>query len=166
MTPSLRSYLESISEDMWHGERVTIRPLNSEEDLIYAAHECKLKDEQRDLVNPVWFSVGRAYLSYENHLPAIIYNEKDERIGFICFSVWVGSGDAYTWSFFLDERYQGLGYGLDTVRTAVKMIKATDQKRAIKLALEVANVRAHRLYEKIGFRLLDEKDGDDLVLGL
>lgn len=36
----------------------------------------------------------------------------------------------------------------------------------IKLAAEASNAKAHALYRSLGFGLLNERDGDDLVFGL
>ena len=37
---------------------------------------------------------------------------------------------------------------------------------SIKLSTEAANLQAQRLYLSLGFRKLDEMDGDDLVFGM
>ena len=72
-------------------------------DVIYAGCDCRLTDEQKDLVNPFWFSIGRAYLFREDNYPCIIYNAHNERVGFIIFSKWLANGDAYSWSYFIDK---------------------------------------------------------------
>ena len=107
---SLRTDLERLSDEHWENSHVKIRPLTSEADLIYAAYECQLTDEQKDLVNPAWFSIGRAYLFREDNYPCIIYNERNEPIGFINLNKWLGGGDAYSWSYFIDKDQQGKGH--------------------------------------------------------
>ena len=57
---ALRKELKAIDAACWGNSRVRFRPLETEEDLIYACYACQLTDEQRELVNPAWFSVGRA----------------------------------------------------------------------------------------------------------
>ncbi len=64
---SLRTELEKLSENNWSNDIVLFRPVKTENDLIYAAYDCQLEDEQKDLVNPAWFSIGRAYLSREDN---------------------------------------------------------------------------------------------------
>ena len=91
---SLRESLEKLDSALWQNERVRFKALSTEADLIYAAYDCRLTDEQKELVNPAWFSIGRAYLSREDNYPCIIYNEKDERIGFINLCKWLGRVDA------------------------------------------------------------------------
>ena len=95
---SLRADIEKLSDEHLQNEYVKIKPLSTEADLIYAGYNCKLTDEQKELVNPFWFSIGRAYLFREDNYPCIIYNEKNEPIGFINLCKWLGDGDAYSWS--------------------------------------------------------------------
>ena len=105
---SLREKLLRVAPEAWEDEFVRIRPMTTRDDLIYAGDGCRLTDEQREFVNPVWFSLGRAYLAPEDHDPCLIENERREPIGFLCFTAWA---DAYSWSYFLDVRQQGRGYG-------------------------------------------------------
>ena len=163
---SLRSDLEKLPADHWQNTRVNIRPLKTESDLIYAAYDCQLTDEQKDLVNPMWFSLGRAYLFREDNYPCIICNEHDKPIGFINLTKWLGSGNAYSWSYFIDKNHQGKGYGKSAAQMAIRILKAANPSKQIKLATEVCNTKAQKLYLSLGFEKLPEKDGNDLVFGL
>lgn len=162
----IRSALETVGKELWSDTRVTIRPLKSESDLIYAAYECQLDDSQKELVNPAWFSIGRAYLFREDNYPCIICNEQMTPIGFINLCKWLGEGDAYSWSYYIDKSYQGKGYGKSAAEASVRLLKAADPDKPIKLATEKGNEKAQRLYRSLGFRQLPERDGDDLVFGL
>jgi diamine N-acetyltransferase len=163
---SLRESLGKLDSALWQNERVRFKALSTEADLIYAAYDCQLTDEQKELVNPAWFSIGRAYLSREDNYPCIIYNEKDERIGFINLCKWLGRGDAYSWSYFIDKDNQGKGYGKEAARLAVQILKAASPNMPIKLSTERSNAAAQKLYLSLGFEQLTELDGDDLVFGL
>jgi len=162
----LRTDLEKLSDDCWQNAYVKISPLKTEKDLIYAAYDCQLTDEQKDLVNPAWFSIGRAYLFKEDNYPCIIYNEKNRAIGFINLCKWLGSGDAYSWSYFIDKENQGQGYGKQAARLAVNILKSANSTKRIKLATEICNLKAQQLYKYLGFEKLPEMDGDDIVFGL
>lgn len=72
---SLREKLLRVAPEEWENEFVRIRPMTTRDDLIYAGDGCRLTDEQREFVNPVWFSLGRAYLAPEDHDPCLIENE-------------------------------------------------------------------------------------------
>ena len=162
---SLRADLERLADEYWQNDHVKIKPLLTEADLIYAGYECQLTDEQKDLVNPFWFSIGRAYLFKEDNYPCIIYNACDEPIGFINLDKWLGSGDAYSWSYFIDKNHQGKGYGKYAAQLAVQILKQANPTKCIKLATEVGNTKAQALYLSLGFEKLAEMDGDDIVFG-
>lgn len=162
----LRSALETVEDKLWSDGDIHIKPLETEAELIYAAYECQLSDEQKRLVNPSWFSIGRAYLFREDNYPCMIYHDPMTPIGFINFSKWLGEGDAYSWSYFIDQRYQGKGYGKTAAALAVQILKTADATKPIKLATEAGNEKAKRLYLSLGFQLLPELDGDDIVFEL
>ena len=66
----------------------------------------------------------------------------------------------------VDKRFQGKGYGKSAAEAAIQILKAASPEMPIKLATEKGNEKARRLYTSLGFRLLPELDGDDLVFGL
>ena len=162
---TLREALEGVNDSLWSDGHVSIRPIRTEADLIYATVDCQLTEAQRDLVNPAWFSIGRAYLFREDNLPCLIYAD-EQPVGFISLGKWLAKGDAWSWSFFVDKAHQGKGYGRRAARLAIRLLKAADAAKPIKLAAERDNQRAQSLYASLGFHLLPERDGDDLVFGL
>ena len=147
-------------------DTVYFKPVTSEEDLIYCCFECELKDEQKDLVNPPFFSIARAYLNPNNVYPFIIYDKLDNKIGFICLLNWLGKGDAFSFSLLIDKHHQRKGYGTNSIKLAIDILKTIDDKKPIKISVEKANEKAQKLYESLGFKKLDELDGDDLVYSL
>ena len=160
---TFRDNIFSLDTGAFSNENVSIKPLAEERDLIYACYECRLAKGQEDLVSPMWFTMGRAYLHPENNYPCIIYNEKEERIGFINLCVLVGVDEACTWSCFIDERHQGKGYGKGVASLAISILKEAFPNRPIRLSSEQRNARAHHIYSSLGFIKLDELDGDDFV---
>ncbi len=163
---SLREKLEKLSGECWRNGRVKIKPLLTMDDLIYVTYDCRLTEEQKELVNPAGFSGGIAYLFLDDNYPCIIYNENDKPIGFINLNEWLGGGDAHSWSYFIDAEQQGKGYGKAAAQLAIDILKAVDPQKQIKLATEECNKKAQSLYISLGFKKLDELDGDDLVFGL
>lgn len=163
---SLRSALECVDRALWSDGHVCIKPMETQDDLIYAGSDCRLTEEQKELVNPAWFSIGRAYLFPEDNVPCIIRDAQGTPVGFISLCKWLGKGNAYSWSFFIDRDRQGKGYGTAAAKIAIRILKAADPDMSLKLAAEQSNKKAQRLYTSLGFRLLPERDGDDLVFGL
>lgn len=146
---------------------IYFRYVNNQNDLIYVLFDCELTSEQKDLVNPPSFSIGRAFLKPNYNFPFVIcLKENDQRIGFVNLSKWLGKGDAFTWSLLIDKKYQGKGYGRSSAELAVRVLKSINSKKHIKLATEQDNLKAHKLYESLGFEKTEELDGDDLVFQL
>lgn len=162
----LRTALETIDRALWSNAYVHIKPLKTEAELLYAVCECQLADAQKDLVNPAWFSIGRAYLFKEDNYPCLIYNEREEPVGFLNLCKWLGAGEAYSWSFYIDKNHQGRGYGRNAAQVAIRILKAAAPSTPIKLATKKDNENAHMLYLSLGFNRLSEMDGDDIVFGL
>ena len=167
MGETLRTRLERLTEEGLSSDGVRFRPIRTEEDLIWALFDCRLPPEQQKLVNPAGFSVGRAYLDPANNVPCLILGPEGRPVGFLCFGPWRAGGEAaWTWSFFVDEREQGRGLGRSAAKLAARLLKTAFPERHVKLATEADNDRAQRLYRSLGFRLLEERDGDDLVFAL
>lgn len=163
---TFREKLDSLPRSAFVGETVSLRPIREENDLAYAIFDCTITREQQEYVNPAGFSIGRAYLHPENNYPCVILNAQGQRVGFILLDTWLGDGDGYSWSYYVDFRQQGKGYGKNAAKLAVKLLKAVDPAMPVKLSTEKENRKAQSLYRSLGFALLDEMDGDDLVFGL
>lgn len=163
---SLRERWDSLSPEAFTGGGLTIREIRDDDDLWFATAECALAPGQEELVNPAGFDIGRAYLNPADNVPCVICLEDGTRIGFIVLRMWLAAGTAYSWGYHLDRNWQGRGYGEQAARLAVQILKAMDGGMTIKLSAGADNLKAQRLYEKIGFCRLDELDGDDLVFAL
>ena len=163
---SLRTNLEKLNIICWQNDLVKIKSLTTEKELIYAAYECQLTEEQKEMVSPLWFIIGRAYLNKDNYFPCIIYTLDDKPIGFISFSTWIGNDEAYSWTYFIDLKYQGKGYGKSAAELAINILKTANQNKSIKLATEKNNTKAHKLYSSLGFSKSSEMDGNDIVFVL
>ena len=163
---SVRKELEKLGLEALIGETVSFKPVTTEKDVIYVGYDCQLEPGQWDLVNPPWFTFGRAYLAPEDHFPCVILNEEGTYIGFIDLCKWICEGEAYTWSCFIDKNHQGKGYGKAVVAHAIRIFCQAKAHCDIKVAVEAANARAQHLYETMGLTRLEEMDGDDLVYGL
>lgn len=166
MKKSLSAALKKLPQDVFSNETVLFRHIDNESDLAYAIFDCKLKDEQRDLVTPASFSIGRAYLKPRDNFPCVICTLDGTPIGFINLLRWLGLGNGVTWSLYLDAEAQGKGYGRAAARLATDVLKTAFPDEMLKLSVVETNTRARALYVSLGFRLLDELDINDLVYGL
>ena len=72
---------------------------------------------------------------------------------------------AYDFSqLFIDERYQGKGYGFEAARQILEMMKADGKYGKVVLCYVEGNDAARQLYEKLGFYHTGESDGDEIVM--
>ena len=163
MEKSLSDLIKNIPRDTWQSETVSIRKIENDDDLWYAVVECSIFPGQEEFVNPAGFSIGRAYLAPGDNVPCVICNADGERIGFIVFRKWSASEPGFSWSYFIDQKFQGMGYGKRAAKLAIKILRTADPKMPIKLSAEALNTNAQNLYQAIGFEKTDELDGDDFV---
>ena len=160
MSMNLKERIEALSDSIFFRDELHISPIRDDYDLWYATVECRLASGQEDFVNPAGFSIGRAYLHPEDHVPCIIWHGT-HRIGYIVLRKW--SDNATSWSYYLDAHHQGKGFGRTAACLAVQILKAAAPEQPIKLSTEINNFKAQRLYCSIGFRVSSEMDGNDLV---
>lgn len=99
-------------------------------------------------------SRSRAYVIYNDDLPVgmALYYDCDEL-------------NAYDFSqLFIDERYQGNGFGLEAAKQILEMMKCDGKYDKVYLCYIDGNEAAKNMYEKVGFHLTGERDGDEIVM--
>ena len=153
-------------KNLLSNEQVYFKPVIDDEDLYYCCCDYQLYEEQKEMVNPPYVSISRAYTNPNKYYPFIIRDKNDNNIGFISLNKWIGNDDSFSFSFLIDKRYQKRGYGISSIKLAIDTFKAIDPKKQIKIAVEQDNKKVQELYLSLGFQQLDELDGDDLVLAL
>lgn len=84
---NLREKIEALPGSVFSRDEIRISPIRDDYDLWYATVECRLAPGQEEFVNPAGFSIGRACLHPENHVPCIIW-QGDCRIGYIVLCKW------------------------------------------------------------------------------
>lgn len=74
--------------------------------------------------------------------------------------------NAYDFSqFFIDERYQGKGYGKAAAKAVLEAMKQDGKYDKTVLCYIEGNEAARKLYESIGFVEID-RDEDEIIMGL
>ena len=160
----IRKRITDLDNDALVSERILFKPLETERDL-WSMGDLYLPEDQADLVNPLWFSLGRAYIKPHENLPCLILRKEDNKvIGFIQICRFLGcEEEATSWSCFIVPEYQGVGYGKESVILATKILKRAFPELKIKVAVEQANTKAQGLYNDLGLSFTGEMDGNDLV---
>ena len=99
-------------------------------------------------------SRSKAYVVYDDALPVgmALYYDCEAR-------------SAYDFSqLFIDGRYQGNGFGIEAARQILALMESDGKYDKVILCYIDGNQAAKRMYEKLGFHLTGERDGDEIVM--
>ncbi|WIG60085.1 MAG: hypothetical protein OJF49_002833 [Ktedonobacterales bacterium] len=139
-------------------EELSLRPVTQEnwqEALRLAVHP----DQQRfvsEYAPIVAVALAKAYLRLggATWLPYAIY-AGPTMVGFVALAYEPGSSDQYwIFHFFIDQRYQGRGYGKTALRHFIELVKTEHQQcHMLQLVVHPENHQAQNLYFAAGFRL-------------
>ena len=82
------------------------------------------EQEAAKFVSPVVRSLADAWFYREEGItyPKAIY-AKDDLVGFIMYDLDTEEQQVFVWRFLIDQRYQGKGYGRQTIETVLAMAK-------------------------------------------
>ncbi len=126
--------------------------------------ELKVREDQENYVSNESKLLARAYAyrNYGSKAYIICYGETP-----VGMSLQYECEDFYNFSqFFIDERYQGKGFGYEAARQMVENMRAEHKFDKIYLCYIDGNNAAHSMYQKLGFRDTGERDGDEIIMRL
>ena len=126
----------------------------------------RVREDQQRFVAYSAGILARAYAYRENRSRAfVIYNE-DKPIG---MAMYYDLDDlkAYNFSqFFIDQRYQGNGFGYEAAGQILQMMKNDGKYDKVVLCYIEGDDAARNLYEKLGFHHTGDADGDEIIMEL
>jgi diamine N-acetyltransferase len=142
-------------------------------------NECiklETNEEQKNFVASNIRSLAQAYVALTNNecipMPYAIY-ANDIMVGFIMLSYNEAdsSNDENTywvWRFMIDKRYQGKGYGKETMEKAIELIRTSPYGKVstVFLSYEPENEVAKTLYASFGFVETGKIEYDQLIAKL
>ena len=125
-----------------------------------------VRDDQRRFVSDRASILARAYAYRENRSRAyVIYND-DLPVGMAMYHD-LDDWKAYDFSqFFIDQRYQGKGYGYEAAMQILRRMKEDGRYDRVILCYIDGDDAARNLNEKLGFRPTGEADGDEIIMEL
>lgn len=107
---------------------VTLRDITG--DNYFQVLDLKISPEQEaaKFVAPVVRSLADAWYYREEGItyPKAIY-AKDDLVGFIMYDLDPEAQQVFIWRFLIDQRYQGKGYGRQTIEAVMEMAKEQAQ---------------------------------------
>lgn len=135
----------------------TAGPENWREDL-------RVSETQRRFVSDAMKLLARAYAYREHRSRAYVIYDGDVPVGMALYYDCEELG-AYNFSqLFIDERYQGKGFGTEASQQILERMKADGRYDKVVLCYIDGNEAAKSMYEKMGFYLTGERDGDEIIM--
>lgn len=135
----------------------TVGPENWREDL-------KVSEPQKRFVSDSMKLLARAYAYREHRSNAYVIYDGDVPVGMALYYDCEELG-AYNFSqLFIDERYQGKSFGTKASQQILERMKSDGRYDKVVLCYIDGNEAAKSMYEKMGFHLTGERDGDEIVM--
>lgn len=124
----------------------------------------KVSESQRRFVSDDMRLLARAYAYRESRSSAfIIYNDEIP----VGMALYYDCEELKAFDFnqiFIDERYQGRGFGTEAARQILKLMEADGKYDKVILCYIEGNEAAKSMYEKLGFHLTGERDEDEIIM--
>lgn len=131
---------------------VTLRDITG--DNYFQVLELKIspKQEAAKFVSPVVRSLADAWYYREEGItyPKAIY-AKEDLVGFIMYDLDPESQQVFIWRFLIDQRYQGKGYGRQTIETVLAMAKEQAQMTKVVADYVDGNEPMKKILLDLGF---------------
>jgi len=126
-----------------HLEKITRENLD-------AVLEMKIKEEQRTFVSTAAVSLAKAYVYRDTAFPFAVYDDETP-VGFIMLGYYEARNQYTLWAFFIDEKYQGRGYGRRALELGIAYLKEKHGAREVFTGVIPENAAALSLYRSVGF---------------
>ena len=125
----------------------------------------QVSESQRHYVAKSTVMLARAYAYREQRSRAFLIYEDETPVGMGLYRD-CPEMEAYDFDqIFIDERYQGRGYGKAATKLILDMLKQDGRYRKVVLCYIEGNDAARKLYESFGFVETD-RDEDEIVMEL
>lgn len=125
-----------------------------------------VKESQKEYVSDEMCLLARAYAYRKYRSRAVVIYNDDTAVG---MALYYDCDDlnAYDFSqFFIDRHYQGKGYGFAAVKYILDEMRKDGKFKKVVLCFIEENHAARSLYEKCGFHLTGESDGNEIIMEL
>lgn len=125
----------------------------------------KVAESQKHYVSDSYAMLARAYAYREQRSRAFVICDDETPVGMGMYHD-CPDPEAYDLSqLFIDERYQGHGYGKMATRLILDAMVQDGKYRKVILCYIEGNEAARKLYEHFGFTETD-RDGDEIIMEL
>lgn len=124
----------------------------------------KVSEMQKGFVSNDMKLLARAYAYRENRSKAFIIYNDDIPVG---MALYYDCEEIKAFDFsqlFIDERYQGKGFGIEAARQIIEMMKNDGKYDKVVLCYIDGNEAAKNLYTKLGFYPNGDCDENEIVM--
>lgn len=121
--------------------------------------ELSVSKEQKEVFpipNVYWIGISR----YEEKTTLYAIRNKEIIVGLLGMGYDEDGVSGYINPLMIDERYQGKGYSRDAMMLAVEKLKNDYKVSEIHIGHRKTNTVAGKLYESLGFIIVDEDEND------
>lgn len=126
--------------------------------------QLRVTEAQKGFVAEPMTILARAYAYRESRSCALVITHDGLPVGMALYHDLEDEGAYDLSQLFIDERCQGRGYGTQAVRLLVERMREDGKYGRVMLCYIEGNEAARRMYEKLGFHLTGERDGDEIVM--
>ena len=121
-----------------------------------------VRDDQKKFVASSAVLLARAYAYRNSRSNALVIYDDETPVG---MALYYDIDDAYNFSqFFIDQRYQGRGFGYKAAEMIVQRMKDDGVFDKVVLCYVEGDDVAKQLYLKLGFKHTGEVDEDEVVM--
>ena len=123
-----------------------------------------VRNDQRGFVSDGAGILARAYAYRESRSRAFVIYQDDLPVGMAMYYD-IDEEHEYNFSqFFIDERYQGNGFGYEAASMILQMMKDDGKYDKVALCYIDGDDAARKLYEKLGFHHTGEAYEDEIIM--
>jgi diamine N-acetyltransferase len=124
----------------------------------------RVRDDQRAFVSDSAGILARAYAYRDSLSQAFVIYADELPVGMAMYHDW-DEAAAYDFSqLFIDQRYQGRGFGLEAARLILEKMRQDGRYDRVCLCYIDGDDGAKNLYEKLGFRHTGEAWEDEITM--
>ena len=124
----------------------------------------RVREDQRRFVADSAGILARAYAYRDSRSQAFVIYQDDVPIGMAMYYDLDDEKEYNFSQFFIDQRYQGKGYGYEAALLVLQRMKADGKYDKAVLCYVDGDDAAKKLYEKLGFRLTGEAEEDEIIM--